>query len=122
FKRLNAVALSSDLGLQGYDDAKGRAFYDRMMERAKAIPGVRSVAATDVLPLSLAYSSNTIYIEGQPVRRQSDLPLAIPCAVSPRFCETMGVTLGGRDFLPNEKKKESGVPLVNETFARRFLP
>ena len=106
FNPQNAVALSFDLGLQGYDDAKGRAFYDRMMERAKAIPGVRSVAATDVLPLSLDYSSNTIYIEGQPVRSRSDLPLAIPYSVSPRFFETMGMTLRGRDFLPNENKKE----------------
>ena len=122
FNPQNAVALSFDLGLQGYDDAKGRAFYDRMMERAKAIPGVRSVAATDVLPLSLDYSSNTIYIEGQPVRSRSDLPLAIPYSVSPRFFETMGVTLRGRDFLPNENKKESRVAFVNETFARRFLP
>ena len=122
FNPQNAVALSFDLGLQGYDDAKGRAFYDRMMERAKAIPGVRSVAATDVLPLSLDYSSNTIYIEGQPVRSRSDLPLAIPYSVSPRFFETMGMTLRGRDFLPNENKKESRVALVNETFARRFLP
>ena len=122
FNPQNAVALSFDLGLQGYDDAKGRAFYDRMMERAKAIPSVRSVAATDVLPLSLDYSSNTIYIEGQPVRSRSDLPLAIPYSVSPRFFETMGMTLRGRDFLPNENKKESRVALVNETFARRFLP
>jgi len=122
FNPQNAVALSFDLGLQGYDDVKGRAFYDRMMERAKAIPGVRSVAATDVLPLSLDYSSNTIYIEGQPVRSRSDLPLAIPYSVSPRFFETMGMTLRGRDFLPNENKKESRVALVNETFARRFLP
>ena len=34
----------------------------------------------------------------------------------------MGMTLRGRDFLPNENKKESRVALVNETFARRFLP
>ena len=62
-----------------------------MMDRARAIPGVRSVAATDVLPLALDYSSNTIYIEGQPVRSRSELPLAIPYSVSPGFFETMGM-------------------------------
>src|SRR5678815_177013 len=93
-----------------------------MMERAKAIPGVGSVAATDVLPLGLDYSSNTIYIEGQPVRSKSDLPLAIPYSVSPGVFETMGMDLRGRDFLPNENKKETRVAFVNETFARRFLP
>src|SRR5262249_2586184 len=96
FDPQNAVALSIDVGLQGYDDAKGRAFYHRMMERTAAIPGARSVTATDVLPLALDYGSNTIYIEGQPVRSRSDLPLAIPYSVSPRFFETMGMPLRGR--------------------------
>ena len=121
FNPQNAVALSLDVGLQGYDDAKGRAFYERMMERAKTIPGVRAVAATDVLPLSLDYSSNTIYIEGQPARSRSDLPLAIPYSVSPNFFATMAMPLRGRDFLPDENKKDSRVAIVNETFARRFL-
>ncbi len=121
FNPQNAVALSLDVGLQGYDDAKGRAFYERMMERAKAIPGVRAVAATNVLPLSLDYSSNTIYIEGQPARSRSDLPLAIPYSVSPNFFVTMAMPLRGRDFLPDENKKDSRVAIVNETFARRFL-
>ena len=121
FNPQNAVALSFDVGLQGYDDAKGRAFYRQVMERADAIPGVRSIAATDVLPLSLDYSSNVIYIEGQPVTSKSDWPLAIPYSVSPKFFETMGMALQGRDFLPTEDKKESRVAVVNETFARRFF-
>jgi predicted permease len=122
FNPENAIALSFDLSLQGYDDPKGRAFYRRVMERAAAIPGVRSVAATNVLPLALDYSSNTIYLEGQPVQSRSEMPLAIPYSVSPRFFETMGMALRGRDFLPNEDQKDSRVAVVNETFARRFFP
>jgi predicted permease len=122
FNPQNAIALSFDLGLQGYDDAKGRAFYRRVMDRAAAIPGVRSVAATDVLPLALDYSSNTVYIEGQPVRSKSEMPVVIPYSASPGFFETMGMPLRGRNFLPNEDKKDSRVAVVNETFARRFFP
>lgn len=122
FNPQNAVALSFDLGLQGYDDQKGRAFYHRLMERAAAIPGIHSVAATDVLPLALDYSSNTIYIEGQPVRSKSEMPLAIPYSVSPKFFQTMEMPLRGRDFLPNEDHKDSRFAVVNETFARRFFP
>jgi predicted permease len=122
FNPQNAIALSFDLGLQGYDDAKGRAFYRRVMDRAAAIPGVRSVAATDVLPLALDYSSNTVYLEGQPVRSKSEMPVVIPYSASPGFFETMGMPLRGRNFLPNEDKKDSRVAVVNETFARRFFP
>ena len=86
----------------------------------RAIPGVRSAAFIDTLPLALDYSSNTIYIEGQPVTSRSNLPLAIPYSVSPKYFETMGIPLRGRDFLPNENKKDTRVAIVNETFARRF--
>jgi predicted permease len=92
------------------------------MDRAAAIPGVRSVAATDVLPLALDYSSNTVYLEGQPVRSKSEMPVVIPYSASPGFFETMGMPLRGRNFLPNEDKKDSRVAVVNETFARRFFP
>ena len=121
FNPQNAVAISFDLGLQGYDDAKGRPFYERVLERVRALPGVRSVAFIDVLPLSLDYSSTSVYIEGQPVTSKSNLRSAIPYSVSPKYFETMGIPLRGRDFLPTENKKESRFAIVNETFARRFF-
>src|SRR5262249_44384134 len=116
FNPENAVAISFDLGLQGYDDAKGRIFYQRALERAKAIPGVKSAAFIDVLPLSLDYSSSNVYVEGQPVTSTTVLPPAIPYSVSPGYFETMGIPLRGRDFLPTENKKESRFAIVNETF------
>ena len=121
FNPQNAVAISFDLGLQGYDDAKGRVFNQRVWESVRALPGVRSVAFIDTLPLSLDYSSNTVYVEGQPVTSRSKLPLAIPYSVSPKYFETMGIPLRGRDFLPDENKKETRIAIVNETFARRFF-
>ena len=122
FNPQNAVAISFDLGLQGYDDAKGRAFHERALERVRALPGIRSVAFIDVLPLSLDYSSTSVYIEGQPVTSKSNLRSAIPYSVSPKYFETMGIPLRGRDFLPTENKKDSRFAIVNETFARRFFP
>ena len=122
FNPQNAVAISFDLGLQGYDDAKGRAFHARVLDRVRAIPGVRSAAFIDVLPLSLDYSSTSVYVEGQPVTARSKLPSAIPYSVSPKYFETMGIPLRGRDFLPTENKKDSRFAIVNETFARRFFP
>jgi macrolide transport system ATP-binding/permease protein len=121
FNPEHAVAISFDLGMQGYDDAKGRVFHQRVIERVRALPGVRSVAFIDVLPLSLDYSSNTVYIEGQPATSRSKLPSAIPYSVSPKYFETMGIPLRGRDFLPDENKKDTRVAVVNETFVHRFF-
>ncbi len=122
FNPENAVALSFDLGLQGYDEAKARAFFKQVLDRAQALPGIVSAALVDNLPLSLNYNSTTIYLEGQPPMSSSDLPLAVPLTVTPDYFRTLGVPLRGRDFTLDEANAESRRVIVNETFARRFFP
>ena len=121
FNPENAVAFSFDVGLQGYDEEKGRAFLLQVLERARTLPQVQLAAMTDVLPLGLNYNSTTIHIEGQAATSSSNLPQAIPIEASPGYFETMGIPLRGRDFSFDENTKESRVAIVNETFARRFL-
>ena len=118
----NAVALSFDLGLQGYTEEKGRAFQRQLIERTQSVAGVRSVALTSVVPLTLDYSYTTIYIEGQSATGSSDLPVAVPNEISPNYFRTMEIPLRGRDFTERDNKDESRVAIVNETFARRFFP
>src|SRR5262245_3005883 len=118
----NAVAISFDMGLQGYSEQQGREFQTRALEHARALPGVRSAAVAAYLPLSLNYNSTIIYVEGQPALSTSQLPQAVPDYVSPGYFETMQTPLRGRDFTEQENKKESRVAIVNETFAHRFFP
>ena len=122
FNPEHAAAISFDVALQGYDEAKGRAFYTRVLEEARALPGITSAALTENLPLSLDYNATSIYIEGQASKSSSDLPFAIPRDVGPGYFTTMEIRLRGRDFSPNENKTESRVAIVSETFARRFFP
>ncbi|MBA2241714.1 MAG: ABC transporter permease, partial [Chthoniobacterales bacterium] len=122
FNPRNAVALSYDPNLQGYDETRSRAFQQQVLERARALPQVEQAALTENLPLSINYNSTTIYLEGQEPASSSNLPQAIPFEVSPAYFETMGIPLRGRDFTFLEDQKESRVAVVNETFARRFFP
>src|SRR5204862_961103 len=80
--------------------------------------GVRSAPFIDTLPLALDHSSNTIYIEGQPVTDQSKLPLAIPYFASPKYFETMSIALRDKamGFLP------SGHVVETEKSALAFQP
>ncbi|HLN99944.1 MAG TPA: ABC transporter permease [Pyrinomonadaceae bacterium] len=118
----NAVALSFDLGLQGYSEAKGRAFQREILQQTQAVAGVRSVALTSVLPLTLDYSYTSIYVEGQSTIGTTNLPVAVPNEISPGYFRTMEIPLRGRDFTEQENKEESRVAIVNETFVRRLLP
>jgi predicted permease len=121
FNPANAVALSFDVGLQGYDEGRGREFQRQVLERARATTGVRSAALVYNLPLSLNYNNSTIYVEGQAPSSSSDLPLAIPNYVTPDYFRTMEIPLRGRDFTEQDSKPESRVAVVNETFARKFF-
>jgi len=122
FNPENAIALSFDVGLQGYEEAKGRAFQKQVLERVRALPEIESAALTDSIPLGLNYNSSTIYLEGGQTVSSNELPLAIPASVSPDYFRTMGIALRGRDFTELEDKVEMRVAIVNETFARRFFP
>jgi predicted permease len=118
----NAVALSFDLGLQGYTEEKGRAFQRQVIERTRSLPGVRSVALTSTVPLTLDYSYTSIYVEGQAATGTSNLPVAVPNEITPDYFRTMEIPLRGRDFSERDSKEESRVAIVNETFAKRFFP
>jgi predicted permease len=122
FNPENAVAFSFDVGLQGYDETKGRALQKQALERIRALPGVEAAALVDNIPLSLNYNNSTIYIEGQPPTPSAQLPLAIPSSVSPDYFRTMEIALRGRDFTDREEKTENRVAIVNETFAKKFFP
>jgi predicted permease len=122
FNPENAVAFSFDVGLQGYDETKGRTLQKQAMEKIRALPGIEAAALVDNIPLSLNYNNSTIYIEGQPPTPSAQLPLAVPSSVSPDYFRTMGISLRGRDFTDQEEKVEHRVSIVNETFAKKFFP
>jgi len=121
FNPENAVAISFDVSLQGYNEERGRAFQKQVLERARALPQVENAALTDYLPLGLNYNDSTIYIEDTEFKGASTLPIAIPIESSPGYFDVMGIPLRGRDFRDDENKKESRFAIVNETFAKKFL-
>src|SRR5438046_10730470 len=111
--------MSFDLGLQGYDQAKGSQFQRQIIERVNALPGVRSASLTDLFPLSVNYNSNAIYVEGQPPVRGADVPSSLLASVSSAYFTTMEVPLlTGRGFAEQDDEKATKVAIVNEAFVR----
>src|SRR5438874_5125612 len=107
FNPENAVALSFDVSLQGYNEERGRAFQKQVLEHARALPQIENAALTDYLPLGLNYNDNTIYIEGTEFKGASTLPIAIPIESSPGYFDVMGIPLRGRDFRDDEKRRKA---------------
>ena len=123
FDTHNALTMSFDLGLQGYDDARGQQFYRQLNERLQSLPGVESAAVMSYIPLSLNYNSNNVFIEGKPAERGENVPQAMTADAGPGYFKTMGTPiLQGREFTEADQDKTEAVAVVNEFFVRRLLP
>jgi predicted permease len=117
FRSGGVAMLAIDPGLHGYTRERTLQFLSQLREKAAGIPGVRSAAITDIIPLSIGGSSSSYEAEGMPkqegVRRVADLFM-----ITPGYFETMGTPiLFGRGF-ENETAASPRAAVISETFAR----
>ena len=98
-------------------------FHARILDEIRQQPGVIAAGHTNRLPLEVGWR-NPFLIEGQPrPGRQEDLPQAQFISVSDGYFEAMGAQLaGGRAFSAFDNRDSVGAVIVNESFARRYLP
>ncbi|MGZ5004889.1 MAG: ABC transporter permease, partial [Chthoniobacterales bacterium] len=102
--------------------ARSAQFFAQLMDRANAIPGVRSVAAITPLPLSGNDWATGFDIAGRPTAK-SDRPPSAVRIVTPGYFATMGIPLRkGRDFALRDKSDSPGVVIVNEALVRQYFP
>jgi len=98
------------------------AFFDEVLRRVSALPGVRNAAISAALPLS-AKRITPVLPEGQPDVPLPRRPFIDIEAISPQWFQTMRVPLrDGREFTVADNAQAPKVLIVNETFARRFWP
>jgi putative ABC transport system permease protein len=94
-------------------------FFQEAIARIQKLGGVQSVGANSALPLGEYSASADLTIEGQP-ENESTVAYA---AVSPDYFRTMGIPLlSGRDFTAADREGAPSAAIVNESFARRYLP
>ena len=107
----------------GYTPEQTREIYRQMLERARTLPGARSAALAEFLPLGLSSQSRGVQLEGQALVDKKDQPEVDTIAISTGYFATMGIDLPwGRDFTDHEQEGGPGVVILNETAAQRFWP
>src|SRR5215813_4707255 len=117
----NAVEMSFDLTLQGYDVSRAVEFRRRLLERVRALPGVQYAGLSTFLPLSLIVKNYPILVEGQPEQRGANMPTVTASTATPGLISALGASLlQGRDFTEKDDESTRNFALVNETLARRF--
>jgi putative ABC transport system permease protein len=100
-----------------------RAFYDEVLQRMSALPGVADAGAAVTLPVGGDAFAAPVRVEGTPEARPGQEPRAGFQSVTPGYFRTLGVRLlSGRDFSEADAADAPAVAMVNETFARQHWP
>ena len=107
---------------QSYSTREQRtAYFDEVLRRARAIPGVQGAAITDALPLGRnrtwgGRAKGVVYEAGK-------APSAFPRIVSDGYAAAMGIpVLAGRDLSDRDTSSSEPVIVINQTMARALWP
>jgi predicted permease len=121
FDERHVTAVTVDLRSSGYDERRGRVFYERLLDALRAQPGNESVSLASILPLTMVDSNSLeLAVEGRDPRKGEDMRLLVN-SVSPEYLETLRIpVLSGRDFARTDREASLPVAIVNETMARRY--
>jgi putative ABC transport system permease protein len=100
-----------------------RAFYARLLEKVRALPGVESASLASGVLQPLITNSAGFAFEGKPLPPQEQRPEYPFESVSPGFFETIGATIvRGRAFTEQDTAQAPFAVIVNETLANSVWP
>ena len=96
------------------------AYWDRVLDRARAVPGVESVTLTTALPMGGSFNISAFGVEGKPQVPLNEQPLTHWVDVSPGYFKTMGIPIvRGREFALQDAVENPATIVINEAMARR---
>ncbi|MBZ5596884.1 MAG: ABC transporter permease [Acidobacteriia bacterium] len=124
FDASNVLTANLDVGGPNYrKDPQIVAFYQQVLERIRALPGVESVGMTSQLPLGGNVDGYGVHVEGKLSPNPQNDPSADRYSVSPDYLHTMRIpVISGRAFTDADRADTQSVVLVNQTLARRMWP
>jgi len=106
-----------------YDTEEKRAtFYEQLVERAAAVPGVTNAGLTLTVPMD-EFMGTTVQVSGRPLAPINERPIAIIQNVTNSYFQTMRISIvRGREFNPHDNKSSTDVAIISEVFAKTFWP
>jgi predicted permease len=123
FDAHDRAMLSVNVGQQGYDEAKGRRFYDEVLERTRALPAVVSAAWAFPVPFDTYDRGMSMYVDGAPSQAPDGTHAVDISNVSEDFVSALGLRLqDGRTFTTADSVGAPRVMVVSRALATRFWP
>jgi putative ABC transport system permease protein len=121
FERGHVLLVGANLRSGHYPMDRWSAVYGEMLERLRAIPGVRSASVSYITPVCHCRWAGEVTIEGYTPKSRSD-GMASFNNVSDGYFETVGTSIaGGRDFNSHDTSTSPKVAIVSESFAQKYF-
>jgi putative ABC transport system permease protein len=123
FDPTRLLVINEALPRATYPDAqKQRAFYEQILPKLAALPGLESVVGVNPAPFS-GEDDASFRMQFAPDSGPGNHPAASHVLTTPGYFRTVRIPLrAGRDFEPRDNENAPHVAMVNETFVRRFIP
>ena len=124
FRADHVLTVDLNLPQSRYDTpARQAQFYDALIERVSALPGVRSVGAVEQLPLSGPQQMTDFRIIGAPPPPPGDEPDVAYASVTPGYFSSMALVIRrGRALTASDGAAAPRVAVINEAMRKRFWP
>jgi putative ABC transport system permease protein len=123
FHPSHVITMEMDLRTEQYSkDPAILNFWQRVLDRVRALPGVRSAALGTVVPLTSSHNRADITIEGMPLPKPGDFPHPDCHNVSPGYVSTLEIPLiRGRSFTSEDTENAPPVGMINARLEREFF-
>ena len=116
------MSIRIDVPRARYANERGAAFFAELLERARHVPGVESVALGSCAPVSGGCSSTSLWFPPAAFVAAKAPSVGVHW-ITPDYIRTLGLRLvSGRTFTDHDRIGQPKVALVNETAIRRFWP
>lgn len=99
-----------------------RVFVEQVVRKLNTLPGIKSAAATNFLPLSGFWGTTNFLLRGQAPPQGGDGPEADNRIITPEYLHTMNIPLlRGRNFTDTDRAGGLQVVMINETMAKQYF-
>ena len=123
FRTDHLLIASFDPALARYTPAASQEFYRRLLERVRALNGVKSAALAQDVPMGVNGGGSRVVPEGVQLAAGAEAVLVQSNRVSDGYFDTMDIPIvEGRGFRDTDRPGSPLVVIVNELFARKYYP
>ena len=105
------------------DQSRIVSFYQEVLRRLQALPGVQATGVTEIIPLDGATESTAIRFSNGPRTSLLNIPMANYTMVSPGYFAAVGTSiLRGRPFLESDTAASAPVSIISSAMAKKYWP